>query len=123
MRSSLLERGRVDKLSTEGFIPSPLNESDLRSLLTQALDDAPGWKSQETFHARFGHVDRGIDINDVIHGIRGAWSFERAPEFNKSEWQWKYRLAAQSVDEEPLTIIVAVDTANRAFEVVTRWNK
>jgi Domain of unknown function (DUF4258) len=105
-----------------GYQPPSLSESELKSLLMEALEDAPGWKSQETFHARFHHLERGISVDDVIHAIQGDWVFERPPEFNASQWQWKYRIATRTIDEDPLTIIVAVDTANRTFEVVTRWN-
>jgi hypothetical protein len=106
-----------------GRQPPSLTEAELKTLLVEALDDAPGWKSQETFHARFDHLERGISIDDVIFGIRSGWSFERPPEFNSSAWQWKYRIATQTIDEEPLTLIIAVDTADRTFEVVTRWKK
>jgi hypothetical protein len=108
--------------TVSGFTPPSLSETELKSLLVEALDDAPGWRSQETFHARFDHLERGLSMDDIIHGIKGDWKFERQPEFNASEWQWKYRIAAKTIDEDPLTIIVAVDTANRTFEVVTRWN-
>jgi hypothetical protein len=108
-------------MSTQVYIPPELSEADLKRLLLQALDDAPGWKSNETFHARFDHLERGITMDDVIHGIERAWVFERKPEFNKNQWQWKYYLATETIEGEPLTIIVAVDTANRTFEVITRW--
>jgi hypothetical protein len=36
---------------------------------------------------------------------------------------WKYRIATESVDGGELTIIIAVDSANRTFEVVTRWKR
>ncbi|MES2390828.1 MAG: DUF4258 domain-containing protein [Acidobacteriota bacterium] len=89
--------------------------------MTEALEEAPGWKSQETFHARFHHLERGISMDDVLHALHGSWKFERPPEFNEKQWQWKYRIGAQTIEEEPLTVLVAVDTANRTFEVITRW--
>jgi hypothetical protein len=107
--------------SARGFRPPSLNELDLKNLLVQALDDAPRWQSQETFHARFDHLERGLSMDDVIHGLRGSWKFERPPEFNDAEWQWKYRIATQTIEGDPLTIVVAVDTTNRSFEVLTRW--
>lgn len=104
-----------------GFKPPSLCEIELKSLLLEALDDAPGWKSQETFHARFDHLERGISLDDVIHGIKRDWSFERPPEFSDAEWQWKYRILTETVDEELLTLIIAVNTVDRTFEVVTKW--
>lgn len=115
----------LDNMSTEkkSFRPNSLTEQELKSLLIEALEDAPGWKSQETFHARFDHLERGITSDDVIHAIHGDWKFERPPEFNATEWQWKYRIAAETIDGDPLTLLIAVDTANRTFEVVTKWKR
>ena len=106
-----------------GRQPPSLTEAELEALLMEAIDGAPEWKTKETFHARFDHLERGISIDDVIFGIKSDWTFERPPEFNPSAWQWKYRIATQTIDEEPLTLIIAVDTADRTFEVVTRWKK
>jgi hypothetical protein len=104
-----------------GFIPPSLSASELRTLLLEAIENAPGEKNPETYHARFDHLERGLTTDDVIHGIEGSWTFERQPKFNQREWQWKYRLAAKTIDDEDMTIIVAVDTMSRTFEVITRW--
>jgi len=75
----------------------------------------------ETYHARFDHLERGLSADDVIHGLERDWKFDRKPEFNQDEWQWKYRLATESVDGDEIVVVIAVDAANRSFEVVTRW--
>ena len=106
--------------SAHGFVPKSLSEAELRSLLMDTIESAPGSKSTETFHARYDHPERGLTIDDVIHGLQGPWTFQRSPEFNNKHWQWKYRLAAKTLEDEDLTIIVAVDTTNRTFEVITR---
>lgn len=104
-----------------GYSPEGLNEAGLRALVLEALSSAPAPGNLETYHARFGHLERGISIDDVIYGLERPWTFERPPEFNESEWQWKYRIATESIDGDKLTIVIAVDTANRSFEVITRW--
>ena len=108
-------------MSSKGYIPPHLSESELRKLLLEALEGTPEWRTPETFHARFDHLERGLSIDDVIHGLEREWSFERSPEFNPKQWQWKYRIATESIEGDPLTIIIAVDTVNRTFEVITRW--
>jgi len=107
-------------MSIAGYIPPYLKEGELRALVLQALANHPE-DSSETFHARFGHLERNLSQDDVIHGLEGPWTYERSPEFNNDEWQWKYRLATESIDGDPLVIIIAVDTPDRSFEVVTRW--
>jgi hypothetical protein len=78
-------------MSTEGYIPPHLDEAALKALLLEALVSAPDSGRMETFHARFDHLERGLSADDVIHGLEPDWVFERKPEFNKDEWQWKYR--------------------------------
>ena len=54
---------------------------------------------------------------------RGHGTLTERPVFNKDEWQWKYYIATESVDGDDILIIIAVDTLNRSFEVITRWRK
>jgi hypothetical protein len=104
-----------------GFVPESLSEGELRKLLIDALENAPGDQNPETYHAPFDHLERGITVDDVIHGIEGIWTYQKPPKFNQDHWQWKYFLSAKTIDDDDLTIIVAVDTAYRRFEVITRW--
>ena len=108
-------------MSTEGYIPLHLDEAALKALLLEALGNAPESGTVETYHARFDHLERGLSADDVIHGLERDWAFDRMPEFNKDEWQWKYRIATESIDGDEIVIVIAVDTANRSFEVVTKW--
>lgn len=107
-------------MSITGYIPPYLAEGDLRTLVIDALGSSPE-RSIETFHARFHHPERGLTADDVVHGLEGPWIYERPPTFNKDEWQWKYRIATESIDGDDIVIIIAVDTLNRSFDVVTRW--
>jgi hypothetical protein len=109
-------------MSITGYRPPYLSEAELKVLVKLALEDAPG-QANETYHARYDHLERGLTADDVIHGLEQDWHYERKPEFNEDHWQWKYRIATESVDGDELTIIIAVDSANKTFEVVTRWNR
>jgi hypothetical protein len=99
-----------------------LSEEELRSLVSDALENAPG-DSNETFQARFDHLERNLSQVDVIHSLERPWNFDGAPAFNQHEWQWKYFIATESIDGDALLSIIAVDTSNRSFEVVTRWRQ
>jgi len=110
-------------MSTRGYIPPCLSEEELRKLLADALENSPDEGTNLTFHARFDHLERGLSQDDVIHGLERPWKFDRPPAFNHDEWQWKYFIATESIDGDDLLIIIAVDTLNRSFEVVTQWRK
>ena len=107
-------------MTSEGFTPKALNAKQLRSLVLDALEKAPDDSNPETFHALFDHLERGLSTDDVIHALEGEWTIVRKS-FNKTEWQWKYEIDGESIDGDPITIILAVDTNAREFTVVTRW--
>lgn len=107
-------------MSSSGFIPQPLSADELRKLVLEALSKAPDDHNPETFHALFDHLERGLSTDDVIHALEGNWTIARY-RFNKDEWQYKYEIDGFSIDGDPITIIIAVDTLRREFTVVTRW--
>jgi hypothetical protein len=105
----------------QGIVPDPLTEQQLRKLVLDAINATTYAETLETYHALYGHMDRGIETGDVIHGLERAWHFERNPQFNRDSWQWKYYIASETVDGEPITIVIAIDSWRREFVVVTRW--
>lgn len=108
-------------MSMSGYIPPYLSEDQLKALVLEAFSGKPRPGPLETFHARFHHLERGLSVDDVIYGMERQWKYGRAPEFNEDEWQWKYRIETETIDGDALTIIIAVDTLDRSFEVITRW--
>ena len=114
---------KLDNMSTAGYIPPCLSKEELRALVLDALENGPDEGSNFTFHARYDHLDRNLSQDDVIYGLERLWNFDKPPVFNQDEWQWKYFIATESVDGDEILIIIAVDTLNRSFEVVTRWRQ
>ena|SRR5258707_10915527 len=104
-------------MSSKGYVPPSLSRDELRKLVLDAIQDIP---NPETYHALYDHPERGITTDDVIHALEGEWTIARRS-FNKSEWQWKYEIDGTTIDDEPITIILAVDSKRREFVVITRW--
>lgn len=88
----------------QGVVPTPLTEQELRKLVLDAMNAATYAETLETYHALYGHMDRGIETDDVIHGLESLWQFERQPQFNRESWQWKYYIATETVDGDPLPL-------------------
>jgi hypothetical protein len=107
-------------MSGQGYKPSALCTAELRKLVLEAIQKTPDYQNPETFHALFGHLERGLTTDDVIHGLESEWVIRRKRS-NEREWQWKYEIDTLSIDEEPITIVIAVDSLRREFVVVTRW--
>jgi hypothetical protein len=108
-------------MSITGYRPPCLSEANLKALVKDALEAVPDHGNPETYHARYDHLERGLSLDDVIHGLERDWVYRRKPEFNEDAWQWKYRILTETVEGDELTIIIAVDTTDRSFEVITRW--
>lgn len=107
----------------KGKIPDPLTEEELRKLVLDAIQAVTYAQTLESFHALYAHLDRGIETADVIHALEGPWVFERKPIFNEKHWQWKYYIAAETIDGDPITIVIGVDSGRRQFLVITRWRE
>lgn len=108
-------------MSSQGRIPPPLTALELRKLVLEAISNAPDYENPETIHALFDNLDRRLSTDDVIHALeKEEWKL-KSPKFNRDEWQWKYEIDSESIDGEPITIIIAVDTVRREFTVITRW--
>ena len=108
-------------MHTEGTVPDPLTEDELKELVREAIDNAEDTDNPESYHALYAHLERGLQTDDVIHGLERDWHFQRSPRFNRDEWQWKYYILTESIDGDAITIVIAVDSLRREFEVITRW--
>jgi len=105
----------------QGSVPKSLTKQELKKLVVDAINATTYAETLETYHALYGHMDRGIETSDVIHGLESEWQFERQPQFNQDHWQWKYYIATETVDGDPIIIVIAVDTWRREFKTITRW--
>ncbi len=75
----------------------------------------------QTIHSAFDHPERKIDFNDVLFGLKREWNGFRVCGFNKDEWQWKYEISTQDIDEREFTVVIAIDPQYNRFAIVTRW--
>jgi hypothetical protein len=107
-------------MSSQSYIPPPKTAKELKKLVLEAIQKAPDYANPESFHALYDHLERGLSTDDVVHALERNWELKRS-KFNRDEWQWKYEIESESVDGEPITIIIAVDSERKEFTVITRW--
>ena len=107
-------------MADAGYIPPSKSADELRKLILDAIQKTPDYNNLETYHALYEHPERGITSDDVIHALEGPWVLKRTV-CNRDEWQWKYKIDSESIDGEPITIIIAVDSERKEFTVITRW--
>jgi|SRR3954470_16326239 hypothetical protein len=109
-------------MTSQGTRPKPLSAVEVQKLVLEAICHESYSESHVTsWHARFDHPERMISIQDVLYGLEHKWRSCRPEKFNQAEWQWKYRIKTTNLDDERLTIIIALDPRHQRFEVVTRF--
>jgi hypothetical protein len=108
-------------MSTSGTkrIPSALNENALRNLIEAAV--SRGYY-REAVHAEAGHPERGISIDDVLHGLeRDDWVFEKSPNYDSEHHSWEYLVKTVDIEGNELHIKIAAFPDDKRFEIITRW--
>jgi hypothetical protein len=109
-------------MTSPGRKPRPLRPSEVREVVLAALGGEGSYREQPlSFHARFDHLERKIDFNDVLFGLKQPWSSCQPEGFDEDNWQWKYRISTRDIEEREFTIILRLDPAARKFTVITRW--
>jgi hypothetical protein len=61
----------------QSIIPPSLAADKLKELVLEAINDGSG--NPETYHALYGHMERGLQTNDVIHGLEREWDLPALP--------------------------------------------
>ena len=107
-------------MTSVGNKPKPLKTADVRKIINEALREGSYIESL-SLHARFDHLDRKIDFNDVLFGLRSPWASCKADEFDVHNWQWKYKIKTQDINERLFTIVLRLDLENKSFHVITRY--
>ena len=109
-------------MTSQGKKPKPLKPLEVRKAILEALGKEGSYcEAPLSLHARFDHLERKIDFNDVLSGLKQEWRSCKATEFDTGNWQWKYKIETQDVEERDFTIILRLDPINKSFTVITRW--
>jgi hypothetical protein len=89
---------RLNIMTSQGKKPKPLKSLEVRKALLEALEKEGSYcEAPLSLHARFDHLERKIDFNDVLFGLKHEWRSCKATEFDTENWQWKYRIETQDI--------------------------
>jgi hypothetical protein len=108
-------------MTSSGRRPKPLPPSAVKQIIDEALGDEGSYAEAMSMHSRFDHLERRIDFNDVLFGLNRPWEACKADGFDDENWQWKYKIITQDIDERVFTIVLRLDSRNKKFHVITRY--
>jgi len=107
-------------MTSEGGRPKPLGEKGVRKLIEAALSSGT-YVEQFSLHVRFDHPERHLSLDDLLFGLRQPWRSCKVDAFNDREWQWTYRIKTRDIEGDDLIVVVALDTRNIRFTIVTAF--
>jgi hypothetical protein len=109
-------------MTSQGKKPKPLSLREIRKVILEALGQEGSYREAPlSLHARFDHLERKIDFNDVIFGLKQEWRSCKADGFDNDNWQWKYKIKTEDIEGRNFTIVLRLDPINKSFVVITRW--
>jgi hypothetical protein len=108
-------------MTSQSKKPKPLDDKGVRKVISAALSNEGYYIEWFSLHTRFDHPERHLSIDDIINGLKINWRGCKVDEFNDDEWQWKYLVKTSDIEGFPLVIVVALDTKNNRFTVVTSF--
>jgi hypothetical protein len=109
-------------MTSSGKKPDPLKPEQVREVVLAALSDEGSYTEQPlSLHARFDHLDRKIDLNDVIFGLKAKWSACKVERFDEENWQWVYEIKTEDIEGREFFIVLRLDSRNKRFHVITRY--
>jgi len=66
-----------------------------------------------TYHAKYGHIERNYDSQDIEHILRNG-VVTREPEYDQKHQDWKYRVEGNTIDGD---LAVAITVIVNQYEV------
>ena len=60
-------------------------------------------------------------MDDIQHMLRSAWNLAGKPEWSDEHHNWKYKLNGRDIDEDELTLIIAVQDDRVQILVITKY--
>jgi len=106
-------------MSSEQHPAPAMSEGTLRNFLKRAIKRG---YYKESFHAEAEHPERGLSVDDVLHGLeRDDWKFAKPPDYDAKYGCWEYLIRTVDIGGDELHVKIAVHAQVGRFEVITRW--
>ncbi len=98
--------------------PPALSEDQLRSRVQQIVLHGT---VIESWHSRKDRSYRNVSMDDIQHMLRSDWNLAGKPKWSEEHRNWTYKLHGKDLDEDELTLIIAVKDDRVQILVITKY--
>jgi hypothetical protein len=108
----------IDINASSAKRPAALSEDELRVRVQRIVLYGT---VRESWHSKNDRSYRNVSMDDIQHMLRSAWKLAGKPKWNDEHWNWAYKLDGEDLDDDELTLIIAVHDEQVEILVITKY--
>ena len=108
----------VDINASPAERPAALGEDELRAQVQRIVCYGT---VRESWHSRNDRSYRNVSLDDIQHLLRSEWKLSGKPQWKPEHGNWAYKVVGQDLDEDELTLIIAVNADRVDILVITKF--
>lgn len=108
----------IDINASSAGRPAALSEDELRVRVQRIVLHGT---VRESWHSRNDRRYRTISMDDIQHMLRSEWKLRGKPEWDDEFRNWKYKLDGKDLDDDELTLVIAVRDELVEILVITKF--
>ncbi len=108
----------IDINASSAERPAALKEDELRVRVQRIVCYGT---VRESWHSQNDRSYRNISIDDIQHMLRSEWKLAGKPEWSVEHRNWKYKLEGEDLDDDELTVVIAVRDEQVEIFVITKY--
>jgi hypothetical protein len=116
-----IPRGKVSNIdinASSADRPAALTKDELRARVQRIVCYGT---VRESWHSQNDRRYRNISIDDIQHLLRSQWKLAGKPKWNAEHGDWIYKLEGEDLDDDELTLVIAVRDEQVEILVITKY--
>ncbi len=111
-------KSKIDINASSAQRPEALSEDNLRVRVQQIVLYGT---VQESWHSKKDRSYRNVSMDDIQHMLRSEWKLAGKPKWSDEHRNWTYKLEGEDLDDDELTLIIAVKDEQLQILVITKY--
>jgi len=108
----------IDINASSAELPAALREDELRVRVQRIVCYGT---VRESWHSKNDRSYRNVSIDDIQHMLRSQWKLKGKPKWNVEHSNWTYKLEGEDLDDDELTLVIAVRDEQVEIVVITKY--
>jgi len=109
---------KIDINASPAERPAALSEDELRVCVQRIVLYGT---VRESWHSKNDRSYRNVSMDDIQHMLRSEWKLKSKPGWSDDHGNWKYKLDGKDLDDDELTLVIAVRDEQVEILVITKY--